>query len=76
MNGGQKRDPNRIEVCDDEYIVTFPREQPIFAESEGKPPADFDKRIKILDENGGTEEIDEDMLLEAMPDFTQFLPKE
>ena len=71
-----KRDPNRIEVCDDEYIVTFPREQPIFAESEDKPPADFDKRIKILDENGGTEEIDEDMLLEAMPDFTQFLPKE
>lgn len=71
-----KRDPNRIEVCDDGYIVTFPREQPIFAESEGKSPADFDKRIKIADEKGGTEEIDEDMLLEAMQDFIPFLPQE
>jgi hypothetical protein len=68
-----KRDPNRISVCEG-HIVTFPREQSIFAESEVKRPADFDKRIAIADEHGGSEEIDEDMLLEAMPDFTQFLP--
>ena len=71
-----KRDPNRINVCDQGYITTFPREQPILAESEGKPPADFDKRIKILDENGDTVESDENMLLEAMPDFIPFLPRE
>ena len=71
-----KRDPNRINVCDEGYIVTFPRVQLISAESEGKPPADFDRRIEILDENGGAEEIDEDMLLEAMRDFIPFLPRE
>jgi hypothetical protein len=71
-----KRDPNRVSVCDEGYIVTFPREQSISAESEGKPPADFDRRIVILDENGGTVEIDEDMLLEAMPDLIRFLPRE
>ncbi len=71
-----KRDPNRIIVCDEGYIVTFPRVQPISAESEGKSPADFDRRIEILDENGTAVEIDEDMLLEAMRDFTPFLPRE
>ena len=71
-----KRDPNRINLCDEGYIVTFPRVQPVLAESEGKPPADFDRRIEILDESGGTVEIDEDMLLEAMPDFIRFLPRE
>jgi hypothetical protein len=71
-----KRDPNRINVCDEGYITTFPREQSILAESEGKLPADFDKRIKIADDKGGMEEIDEDMLLEAMQDFTRFLPGE
>jgi len=71
-----KRDPNRINVCDEGYIVTFPRVQPVLAESVGKPPADFDRRIKILDENGGAVEIDEDMLLEAMPDYIPFLPHE
>ena len=39
-------------------------------------PADFDKLV-ISGESGGTEEIeDENMLLEAMPDFTPFLPRE
>ena len=56
--------------------MTYPREQSILAESTGKLPADFDKRIKVVDETGGSEEIDEDMLLEAMPDFTPFLPGE
>ena len=40
----------------------------------GYMPADFDRLIEISGESGGTVEIDEDMLLEAMPDFTQFLP--
>jgi hypothetical protein len=63
-------------VCEEGYIVTFPRIQPVSAESEGKSPADFDRRTEILDENGGTVDIDENMLLEAMPDFIQFLPRE
>jgi hypothetical protein len=71
-----KRHPNRIDVCDEGYIVTYPRVQAASAESEGKLPADFDKRIKIAGENGGTVEVDEDMLLEAMQDFNQFLPGE
>ncbi len=71
-----KRDPNHITVSNEGYIVTFPRAQPVSAESEGKLPADFDRRIEILDENGGAVEIDEDMLLEAMPDFIPFLPQE
>lgn len=71
-----KRDPNRVNVCDEGYIVTFPCVQPVFAESEGKSPADFDRRIEILDENGGTVEIDDDMLPEAMQDYTPFLPHE
>lgn len=71
-----KRDPNRIIVCDEGHIVTFPRIQSALAESRRKSPADFDKLIKIVDEHGGTEEIDEDMLLEAMQDFTQFLPED
>jgi hypothetical protein len=71
-----KRDPNRITVCDEGSIVTIPRMQPILAESEGKPPADFDRLVEILDENGGAVEIDEDMLLEAMRDYTPFLPHE
>jgi hypothetical protein len=41
-----------------------------------KAPADFDRRIEILDENGVAVQIDEDMLLEAMADFTQFLPRD
>ena len=71
-----KRDPNRITVCDEGYIVTFPREQSIFAESEGYTPADFDRLIEISGESGGPVEIDENMLLEAMPDHLDFLPHE
>jgi DNA polymerase type B, organellar and viral len=71
-----KRDPNRITVCDAGYIVTFPRIQSAFAESEGYKPADFDKLVEISGENGRPEEIDENMLLEAMPDHIPFLPHE
>jgi DNA polymerase type B, organellar and viral len=71
-----KRDPNRINVSDEGHIVTFPRVQSIFAESEGYKPADFDRLIEISGENGGPVEIDENMLLEAMPDHTPFLPHE
>jgi hypothetical protein len=71
-----KRDPNRIIVADEGYIATFPRGQSIFAESEGYKPADFDRLIEISGENGGPVEIDENMLLEAMPDHIPFLPHE
>jgi hypothetical protein len=68
--------PMRIAVSDEGYIRTFPRKNSIFAESEGYEPADFDRRIEISGESGGAEEIDENMLLEAMPDFIPFLPRE
>ena len=71
-----KRDPTRIIVCNEGHIRTFPRVQPVYAESVGKSPADFDRHIEISDENGGVVEIDEDMLMEAMPDFIPFLPEE
>jgi len=69
-----KRDPTRINVCDEGHIVTFPRPLRIFAESEGYTPADFDRLIEISGENGAPVEIDENMLLEAMPDHIPFLP--
>jgi hypothetical protein len=71
-----RRDPMRIRVSDESYILTFPRKNRILAESEGYEPADFDRRIEISGESGGVEEIDENMLLEAMPDFIPFLPRE
>jgi hypothetical protein len=71
-----KRDPMRIAISDEGYIRTFPRKNSIFAESEGYEPADFDRLVEISGESGGAEEIDENMLLEAMPDFIPFLPRE
>jgi hypothetical protein len=72
-----KRDAMRIEVSDDGFVVTFPPTLPsIFDESEGYTPADFDRLIEISGESGGTMEIDENMLLEGMPDFIPFLPRE
>jgi hypothetical protein len=71
-----KRDAMRIIVKDEGYVSTFPIALSIFAESEGYEPADFDKYIEIEGENSATEEIDENMLLEAMPDFVPFLPHE
>ena len=71
-----KRDAMRITVSDEGYVVTYPPALSILAESEGYKPADFDRHIEISGESGGTVEIDENMLLEAMPDFIPFLPRE
>jgi hypothetical protein len=71
-----KRDPRRIEVRDEGYLKTFPLALSILAESEGYKPAEFDRLVEISGESGGTIEIDENMLLEAMPDFMPFLPRE
>jgi hypothetical protein len=71
-----KRDPMRIAVNDLSYVSTFPLKNSIFKESEGYEPADFDRCIEISGESGTIEMIDENMLLEAMPDFIPFLPKE
>lgn len=71
-----KRDAMRIKISDDGYLVTFPPALWIFAESEGYKPADFDRRIDISADSGSTVEIDENMLLEAVPDFIPFLPRE
>jgi hypothetical protein len=71
-----KRDPMRITVSDEGYAHTFPRKNSIFAESEGYEPADFDRRIDISGDSGSTVEINENMLLEAMPVFIPFLPRE
>jgi hypothetical protein len=72
-----KRDPTRISVNDEGYLMTFPRTNSMFAESEGYEPADFDKLfIEVSWGNGVKERIDENTLLEAMPDFIPFLPHE
>jgi hypothetical protein len=66
----------RITVSDEGYLVTFPPAISILAESEGYKPAEFDRLIEISGASGTTTQIDENMLLEAMPDFIQFLPRE
>jgi hypothetical protein len=70
-----KRDPMRI-ILGDGDLTTFPPALSILTESEGYKPADFDKLLEISGESGTTEEIDENTLLEAMPDFIPFLPRE
>ena len=70
-----KRDAMRI-VLGESYLATYPIALSILTESEGYKPADFDRLIEIEGERGGIEQIDENMLLEAMPDFTPFLPHE
>lgn len=71
-----KRDPMRI-VLGDRHIATFPIAlSSSLVESEGYKPADFDKLLDISTVQGAEEKIDENMLLEAMPDFTLFLPRE
>jgi hypothetical protein len=66
----------RIRVSDDGYLVTFPPALSIVAESEGYKPAEFDRNVEVSGESGSKLEIDENMLLEAMPDFIPFLPRE
>ena len=55
---------------------TYPPVLSILAESEGYKPADFDRLTEISGESGGRVEVDENMMLEAMPDFILFLPRE
>jgi hypothetical protein len=71
-----KRDPMRV-VLVEEHLTTFPMalSSPL-AESEGYKPADFDRLVEISGESDVTEEIGENTLLEAMPDFIPFLPRE
>jgi hypothetical protein len=73
---GTKRDAMRI-TLGDSYIATYPiaLSSPL-TESEGYKPADFDRLVEISGESGNREKIDENVLLEAMPDFMPFLPRE
>jgi hypothetical protein len=72
-----KRDAMRIEVNAEGYVATFPPALPsMLAESEGYKPAEFDRCLEISGESGSIKEVDENELLEAMPDFVQFLPVE
>jgi len=57
-------------------LRTFPHALSILAESEGYKPADFDRLMEISGESGSAVAIDENMLLEAMPDFIPFLPRD
>jgi hypothetical protein len=70
-----KRDATRT-VLGDHYLTTFPLTLSILAESEGYERPDFDRLFEISTEHGATEEIDENTLLEAMPDHLEFLPHE
>lgn len=70
-----KRDAMRV-VLGEGYLDTFPPDIPILIESEGYKPADFDRLVEISAVDGGTDEIDENTLLEAMPDHVQFQPHE
>jgi hypothetical protein len=63
-------------VLGEDHLATFPIALSILAESEGHEPADFDRLVEISGESGAREEIDENTLLEAMPDFIPFLPRE
>lgn len=71
-----KRDPMRVVLHDDGYIVTFPPALSILRESDGYKPADFDRLVEVSGDNGVVDTIDENMMLEAMPDFMPFLPHE
>ena len=71
-----KRDPMRIAVSDKSHVLTFPRQNSILAESEGYEPADFDRLVETSGESDVADEVDENTLLEAMPDFIPFLPRE
>jgi hypothetical protein len=60
----------------DGHVITYPCALPISTESKGYEPADFDRAREIAMADGAGEQIDENTLLEAMPDFTPFLPHE
>jgi len=68
--------PWRITLGDG-YVITHPIAlSSALAESEGYKPANFDRLIEVSGESGSIIEIDENMLLEAMPDFIPFLPRD
>jgi hypothetical protein len=71
-----KRDAMRI-VLGDGHIATYPiaLSSPL-SESEGYKPADFDRLVEISGKDDFREKVDENTLLEAMPDFIRFLPWE
>ncbi len=72
-----KRDAMRVRLDDDGCLVTYPILLPSpFAESEGYKPADFDRLIEIAGDGSEFETIDENLLLEAQPDFMPLLPRE
>jgi hypothetical protein len=72
-----KRDAMRIDVGEEGSLATFPPALlSILAESEGYKPAEFERLVEISGETGGKAKVDENMLLEAMPCFTPFLPRE
>jgi hypothetical protein len=71
-----KRDARRIELGDG-YIATYPISlSSPFAESEGSKRPEFEKLGQTAEGDGDAEEIDQNTLLEAMPDHVQFLPHE
>ena len=71
-----KRDAMRIEI-DTSTVATYPITLPSrLTESEGHPPVDFDSRFTVSDDSGVTIEVDNEMLQEAMQDFTPDLPHE
>jgi hypothetical protein len=76
----RKQGPITIAAGGDEVQIDVDAEDVLGAEvaqeAAGDAPADFDRRIEISGESGGAKEIDENMLLEAMPDFIPFLPRE
>jgi hypothetical protein len=71
-----KRHRMRVVVNDDGNLTTYPRVGPLFEESEGYKPADFDKLITVVDDSGELEATGEDVWLEGMPDHIDFLPHE
>lgn len=46
------------------------------AQNEGYRPADFDRLDDLSGDGQFREEVDKNTVLEAMPDFTGFLPHE
>jgi hypothetical protein len=70
-----KRDAMRV-VLGEDHLTTFPIALSILAESEGYEPADFDRLVETSGESDVADEVDENTLLEAMPDFIPFLPRE
>jgi hypothetical protein len=71
-----KRDAKRVEIGDG-HFATYPVWLPsAFMESDGHPPVDFDSLYTTTDDSGAIFEVDENTVLEAMPDYLPDLPHE